>query len=100
MSRKNICILAGAVFSIAIYWLGFVNGVYYAENKTETVVEDTEVSLSDDEMFDRYIEERYGSGHYGVVDFERDGYVYYDVYSEDGELVSILSSVRKSKIYG
>jgi hypothetical protein len=95
--KKNICILAGAVFAIAIYWLGFVNGVYYTENKTEIAAEDDTV-LSDDEMLNKYVEEHYGSGCYAVVFDANDDYVYYDVYSNDGALVNSLCVTLKSWI--
>lgn len=95
MSRKNICILAGAVFAIAIYWLGFVNGVYYAENKTEVNIE-TEQSVSDMDALNRYVEDHYGSGYYADLYMVKDNYVYYDVYSEDGYWQFGLCTTHKS----
>ena len=97
ISRKNICILAGAVFAIAIYWLGFVNGIYYAENKAETVTEDGR-SVSDLESLNKYVEEHYGSGYYAEVFMVKNDYVYYDVYSENGELRNTLCTTHKSCI--
>lgn len=100
MSKKVICTLAGAAFAIAIYWLGFVNGVYYNENKTEVMTEENTTVLSVEEALDEYIQNKYGSEYYGVVRNVKDGYVLYDVYSNDSKYsVYDLLSTHVSWIY-
>lgn len=92
--KKIICILVGAAFAIAIYWLGFANGVYYNEATAETAGET--IVLSDEEDLNKYIEDRYGVGCYGVVFSTNDKYIYYNVYTEDGDLLNSPCVVHKS----
>ena len=91
--KKTICILAGAALAIALYWLGFVNGVYYNEVKTKVVSEN--VDLSDEELVSNYITERYGSDYYGIIWGDSDGYIKYEVYDSDGELTNLCTTNRE-----
>lgn len=93
--KKNICVLVGVVVAIAIYWLGFVNGIYHNETKNEMSTEDVR-PLSDMEALNKYVEEHYDTGCYAEVFMVKNNYVYYDVYSADGELRNTLCTTHKS----
>ena len=94
MSKKTLLTILGAVFAIAVYWLGFANGVYYSENKTE----DIEI-LSDEELVSLRIESEWGPGYYGVIyGTNDDDFIDYEVYSENGELAYICTTNRNYMI--
>lgn len=68
MKKSTLLTIVGAVFAIAIYWLGFVIGAYYTENKTDKA----ESVLTDEELMTRMIADEYGDEYYGVLE-EDDG---------------------------
>lgn len=99
--KKTLVTLLGAVLAIAIYWLGFANGVYYEQNKaeTETETEITTISLSDEEIMHKYIVEEFGEGYYGKLKTYDDTlvnniYVMFVVYDDDGNYVDVISVFR------
>ena len=84
-TRKALCGLAGALLAIAVYWLGFVNGVYHAEQQISE--SNDSVMLSDEEIMNLRIADLYGPEYYGVLqDSDDDDYIEFSVYSEDDVL--------------
>lgn len=90
--KKTLCIIAGAVLAIAIYWLGFANGYYCCETKldgTKIVV------LSDEELIETYIQNEYGPEYYGkIFGHNTDEFIDYEVYDADGNLTNICTTNR------
>ena len=99
MKKKALVTILGAAFALAIYWLGFINGVYYIEdtieNETEPKTRMSNVMLSDEELMNSIIENEYGDECYGVL-FEDDGdnYIEYTVYFKDGRAAFVVISPR------
>ena len=86
--------LLGAALAIAAYVLGFVNGAYYTEHKSEAAVE--HATLSDEEIIELRVMDNYGPEYYGVLsDDNNDDYIDYLVYSEDNVLCYVCSSDRE-----
>lgn len=99
MNKKVLVTLLGAVFAIAIYWVGFINGVYYTEQKSEAAAV---VSIpTDEEIMNHHIAEWYGRGFYGelVGKNQPRGWIVFNVYSEDGELQNACSVDREFYVY-
>ena len=92
MNKKLLVTILGAAFAIAIYWLGFVNGMYYSESKDETIEETIDetvviVTISDEEVMRYAILEEHGEGYYGVLnDDDNDEFIDCLIYSHDGVL--------------
>lgn len=81
--KKALVAILGAVFAMAIYWLGFANGVYCTES---TIEERIEVSIpTDEELMNQTVESLFGDGYYGVLvasDDPRE--IAFTVYKADG----------------
>lgn len=98
MTKKFLVQLVGAVFAIAIYWLGFAVG-YYANQEN---LEDQGVVItipSNEELLDTYVQYKYGTGcyaeTYGTV---TDTSIMYDVYNEDGELIMVATETTRKQL--
>lgn len=91
--KKMLLKLAGAAFAIAIYALGFVNGAYYAETKTETAAEIT--ALSDEELVQLKAADEWGSDLQVVVQPCGDeDFIAYIVYDQEGAVKYVGKSNR------
>ena len=89
--KEKIINVSGKAIVIALVIMIWVIGVKEFGDKTEKIdaiatSESFEVTLND------YVEEFYGTGCYADIVTMGDRYVYYDVYTEDGELISAFSS--------
>ena len=94
MKKSTMLKLAGAVFAIAIYVLGFVNGEYYAENKTELAAAEV-MELSDEELVELKVADEWGSGLQVVIQpCEDEDFIAYVVYDQDGDVKYAVKSNR------
>lgn len=97
MNKKFIAELVGVIVLVIA-----IVGVLIYGNKLDKQQESYEAwatTESFEETLNEYVEERYGSECYADIYKVFDGSVHYDVYTEDGELISILTSTRLSKLY-
>ena len=97
MKEKIIETLVGVImiaFAISVWVIGL--------NIKKERMEDYDalvITQSFEETLNEYVEERYGNGYYAKIFNTNDGYVNYDVYAEDGELISTLSSTYIPSLY-
>lgn len=97
MNKKFIAELVGVIVLV----IGIVGVLIYGNklDKQQEAYEAWSTTESFEETLNEYVEEHYGSECYADIYKVFDGSVHYDVYTEDGELISTLTSTRLSKLY-